>query len=157
MEEIYKLYLPFSSESFEVSSEWLMIKFIDKDIQKEFKKNKEYTLKSQVRKESLQLLLNYLKDGQCKPKINNYNRSDLYLLCTEFNIWDKIFSTKSYSNNVNILKENSNPSIQEIVAKDLDQYLLECSDDLFQIPIQSLIAIFNHPERNLTRQGDFLL
>ena len=152
----YRLYLPYNLEPFNISPKWIMLNFINKDIQNELRKNGQYTLKSQVKKESFQLILDYLSDGKRKPVINDSNRSDLFLLCTEFQIWENLFPSTSYLDKIKILKEDSNPNIpniQEIVAKDLDQYLVECSDELFQVPIQRLNVIFGHPERNLTKHN----
>ena len=152
----YRLYLPYNLEPFNISPKWTMLNFINKEIQNELRKNEQYTLKSQVKKESFQLILDYLSDGKRKPIINDSNRSDLFLLCTEFQIWENLFPSTSYLDKIKILKEDSNPNIpniQKIIAKDLDQYLVECGDELFQVPIQRLNVIFGHPERNLTKHN----
>lgn len=70
---------------FEISTEWPYFDHINPDIQRNLLEHKEYTVKSFVNKESVQLILDYLQNREI-PEIDESNKFDLHYLCDEFGI-----------------------------------------------------------------------
>lgn len=57
------------------------------------------------------------------------------------------------------LKELQDPTCQnksqiiEHISKNLDDYIIDVGEELFNLPIQSLYNIFNHEKRSLTQHN----
>lgn len=140
------------SIEFNISTEWPYFDLINSDIQRNLLENGEYTMKSFVNKESVQLILDYLQNREI-PEIDESNKFDLNYLCNEFGILTNEIQENiniSFLNDVKNLQQppNSNtPNLIEKVAQNLDQYLIECGDELLKVPIQSLNMIFNLSKR----------
>lgn len=140
------------SIEFNISTEWPYFDLINSDIQRNLLENGEYTMKSFVNKESVQLILDYLQNREI-PEIDESNKFDLNYLCNEFGILTNEIQENiniSFLNDVKNLQQppNSNtPNLIEKVAQNLDQYIIECGDELLKVPIQSLNMIFNLSKR----------
>lgn len=125
-----------------------------------FGQNHYYCLKSKVNEKVFQSFIDYLVDDKI-PDIDVFNFNEFMLLSQEFNILIEFLEDKKkqlgeyliYINGLLTNKNENSTFYEEQIAIKLDDYLEKFGEELFNIPIQSLYNIFNHPRRNLTQHN----
>lgn len=115
-----------------------------------------YKIKSDVRTETLNNFLIYLKGGPM-PTIEESNYLEYMQLSNEFDFMkDKLESDEfdhflNISNLINLAiktKENR-PTIERLISLQLDECITNFPNELQNIEINTLFNIFNHPDRVL--------
>ena len=116
----------------------------------------QYEVQTNVPEEIFQSFVDYLVNNT----ISGINIENFYLyfqLCEEFEISDLISRNRlgfsDYLININGLqycKSNFIPKIEEEIAQNLDEYLINSGSILMRSPIQSLHRIFKHKKCQLT-------
>ncbi|KAK8887431.1 hypothetical protein M9Y10_038475 [Tritrichomonas musculus] len=125
-----------------------------------FGQNHYYCLKSKVNENVFQSFIDYLVDDKI-PDIDVFNFNEFMQLSQEFNILIEFLEDKKkqlgeyliYINGLLTNKNENSTFYEEQIAIKLDDYLEKFGEELFNIPIQSLYNIFNHPRRNLTQHN----
>ena len=121
-----------------------------------------YEVQSPVHNETFQSFLDFWQN-KAAIEFNVSNIWEYYLLSNEFGIMKDYISSPQFENlfkisylvlpehvssSITHLTRNFNKtSIEEQIAKHLNEYLAESSNELFQIPINFLYSIFKHPEK----------
>ena len=150
------------SLSYERSAE--LFTQLNREIGIKFMRNEDYVVEAQVTDEVFQSFLNYLQNSQ-EPEINANNAFEFYLLSNEFGVLKNHFTEDSdrevirgakidcllasYDNNHQKRGNWDRSSYELYIAKDLDYYISNLSEKLYQVPINSLYNIFYHAERVL--------
>lgn len=153
-------HLILNGEFFNIPSNFVRMNDISQNIYISLKKNAQYIIKSNISKEVMQSIINYLTQNEL-PNITAQNKIEYYQLSKEFNIMGNLLylhqdTVESYLHNIDILKDqsiNDKSQFEEIISNFLDDYLLNCGEELFYTPIQSLYRIFNNENRKLTNQN----
>lgn len=118
--------------------------------------NHYYKIKSDVRTETFNNFLIYLKGGPM-PTIEESNYLEYMQLSNEFDFMkDKLESDEfrhflNLSNLINLVintKENR-PTIERLISLQLDECITNLPNELQNIEINTLFNIFNHPDRVL--------
>lgn len=146
-----------SGEEYPISQQSSKLNDINPVIFQKLYTEKRYKVESDVSKESFLLFLNYLKDGK-EPIITESNRQELFLLSQEFQIMKNIFYQKriDYLHTIQLLQDKTNENksqIEEYISINLDEYLSNIGDKLFNLPITSIHNILNNKKRNLTQHN----
>lgn len=119
----------------------------------------QYEVQTNVPEEIFQNFIDYLVNNT----VSGINIENFYLyfqLCEEFEISDLISKKRlgfsDYLINVNGLqycKKKFIPKIEEEIAQNLDEYLINSGEILMKSPIQSLHRIFKHKKCQLTNHN----
>lgn len=112
------------------------------------------------------MFIKYLK-YQIRPDISNSNKSDLFLLYKEFDIFDKFLLNEKHYYYLKELQKQPDTNDQQIqdatdqnldqilgaIAQNIDQILELYDNELFAIPVKLLNIIFTHPKKRLTNHN----
>lgn len=127
---------------------------ISRKIHSEILIKQEYVVELNVHYESFQIFLNYwLKN--IKPSFNSENTYEINLLIEEFELkshnktleYDELLKVSILKSS--FLYNHDKSSSEEYIAGNLDFYLLNYNNDLYDVPINSLYNIFYHKKRAL--------
>ena len=130
---------------------------IKKSVFKTLKAMGKYEIQSNVSEEVFLSFIEYLK-GNVEPEINEVNKQEYLKLSKEFEIMGNLITNDEDEkneclDNIKLLKNNlitDKSRIEELISKDLDNYLKICGEMLLESPIQSLFNIFSNKSKNFS-------
>lgn len=154
----FKLIL--NSKVFFIPSNFPRISDISPNIYHSFINECQYVVQSIVSDEVLQSFIDYLVKNVI-PSINSNNKYEYLQLSKEFNVMNNLINSIQdtvdyYLHNIDIFNDHSvkdKSQIENMISLQLDEYIMNCGEQLLFIPIQSLYRIFNNNKRYLTKQN----
>ena len=119
--------------------------------------NGEYNISSNVQEEIFIDFLNHLLDNDNNLMIDQNNIIQIHLLNIEFGISSDLQSQPGYQEafntflltNIKSEKNQDKTFYENHISKNLDLFIENYKDDMYDIPIQSLYNIFNDKDRVL--------
>lgn len=146
--------LIFKDQEYIIPKKKRIICAVAEEVADQLLQNNKYIVKSVVSKETFQSFLNYWQNDEVLPDILSSNFHEYEELSQEFEMMRDILTTKKDSplfkietliNNINFDKS----VVEKEVSQNLDYYLDNFPNQMYQVPFTSLYNIFNNENRNL--------
>ncbi|KAK8835008.1 hypothetical protein M9Y10_020613 [Tritrichomonas musculus] len=143
-----------------IPSKFTRLAIVSDDVYYEIMKDHKYVVHSNVTDDVFQSFINFWTNEE-EPEIMIENVHEYDLLYREFGIIGDLLLKKRESwgtyfhdlNNLNDPMIIDKSNTEEMIARQLDDYLLKNGTNLMNSPITNLINIFSHPDRKFTQQN----